>query len=354
MSTDLSYTTAYLGHTSVQARFYENNIRLTLSYNDLGGTVTGGGSGLYAYGTKLSLRALATDGYVFTGWLKDNTIVTNDEYLHLTLEEAQDVQAEFVMLGSKVGDVNLDGFITVSDMSALGSVVLKEELEHVSYVYSDVNLDRTIDISDMPALSNMLFVGGSEARAMKRTSRMFPTAECGGMVLADTQLPLESEADAALSFEGVFQATCFQFDLLLPEGITVEEVAGNGASQTHVFGWNRMDNGLVRVIGYAADNAQLPCGPLANVTISALPGVTDGIYDVLMCNIVMGRSDASSAHLPNRMVKITVGNGVTGINGTDGAARHSGIYDLQGRKVNSTTDINKGVYIMNSKKYIYR
>ena len=354
VSTDLSYTTAYLGHTSVQARFYENNIRLTLSYNDLGGTVTGGGSGLYAYGTKLSLRALATDGYVFTGWLKDNTIVTNDEYLHLTLEEAQDVQAEFVMLGSKVGDVNLDGFITVSDMSALGSVVLKEELEHVSYVYSDVNLDRTIDISDMPALSNMLFVGGSEARAMKRTSRMFPTAECGGMVLADTQLPLESEADAALSFEGVFQATCFQFDLLLPEGITVEEVAGNGASQTHVFGWNRMDNGLVRVIGYAADNAQLPCGPLANVTISAQPGVTDGIYDVLMCNIVMGRSDASSAHLPNRMVKITVGNGATGINGTDGAARHSGIYDLQGRKVNSTTDINKGVYIMNSKKYIYR
>ena len=354
VSTDLSYTTAYLGHTSVQARFYENNIRLTLSYNDLGGTVTGGGSGLYAYGTKLSLRALATDGYVFTGWLKDNTIVTNDEYLHLTLEEAQDVQAEFVMLGSKVGDVNLDGFITVSDMSALGSVVLKEELEHVSYVYSDVNLDRTIDISDMPALSNMLFVGGSEARAMKRTSRMFPTAECGGMVLADTQLPLESEADAALSFEGVFQATCFQFDLLLPEGITVEEVAGNGASQTHVFGWNRMDNGLVRVIGYAADNAQLPCGPLANVTISALPGVTDGIYDVLMCNIVMGRSDASSAHLPDRMVKITVGNGATGINGTDGAARRSGIYDLQGRKVNSTTDINKGVYIMNSKKYIYR
>ena len=68
----------------------------------------------------------------------------------------------------------------------------------------------------------------------------------------------------------------------------------------------------------------------------------------------MGRSDASSAHLPNRMVKITVGNGATGINGTDGAARHSGIYDLQGRKVNSTTDINKGVYIMNSKKYIYR
>ena len=71
VSTDLSYTTAYLGHTSVQARFYENNIRLTLSYNDLGGTVTGGGSGLYAYGTKLSLRALATDGYVFTGWYID-------------------------------------------------------------------------------------------------------------------------------------------------------------------------------------------------------------------------------------------------------------------------------------------
>lgn len=352
VSTDLAYTTAYLGHTSVQARFYENNVPLTLTYNALGGTVTGGGSGLYAYGTRLTLRALPRDGYVFTGWVRDRTIVSQDERLALTLDEAQSVEAEFVMLGGCVGDVNVDGYVTVSDMSALGSVVLEEPMERVSVVYADVNADAAVDISDMSALSDLLFVSGSAARTRRRLPALWPTASCGGMALADTWLPLEGTAEAALSLDGLFRATCFQLDLQLPEGIEVVDVKADEAASGHTFAWRRLDSGVTRLIGYALDNAPLPCGPVASVTLSTAPGLTDGTCTVLVTRQVVARPDGTALHLPDRTLTLTVGRGATGVGAAEGQRTVGGTYDLQGRRVDAATGLGKGVYIMNGKKYI--
>ena len=58
-----------------------------------GGTVTGAGT--YAYGTSVTVEAVAADGYTFQGWYEGEQLVSSDPEYTFTVTSARDLTAQF-------------------------------------------------------------------------------------------------------------------------------------------------------------------------------------------------------------------------------------------------------------------
>lgn len=69
LSDQPSFAYTPTGDALLTAVFQPKNYNVTLSFNTNGGTVEGGGTGLYPYGSTLTLTASPNDGYTFDGWL---------------------------------------------------------------------------------------------------------------------------------------------------------------------------------------------------------------------------------------------------------------------------------------------
>lgn len=348
VSTAEEFYSVYVDHTTITAKFTECNVKLTVEYNELGGRVTGGGSGTYGYGTNLKLRALPSDGYVFTGWVVGKDIVTESEINEFILQEDKTVKAEFVLKGGKIGDVNVDGLITISDVIALSNLVLDRSVEGTSFVYADANIDKTITVSDMTAVTNM-FLGNASAKGNMYHAPV--SSQMEPLSYADMQMYPGNATNEEVNFEGYCQYCCFQFDMNVPEGFHIEKIT-SGADSNHIIGWNKMSNGLVRVICYSFDNSRIANGAVADMSVVADFDVTDGQYPMTVSNIILGLPDASSVFMGDKVVMLKVGNDANGIsNAAVDTDADSNLYDLQGRRITKAT-LSKGVYINNGRKII--
>ncbi len=62
-------------------------------------------------------------------------------------------------LPSRLGDVNDDGVVNISDVTTLIDYLLGGSLEHFSIANANVNMDSKISISDVTALIDLLLSG---------------------------------------------------------------------------------------------------------------------------------------------------------------------------------------------------
>ena len=354
VSTDETYATYCLDHTTLKAVFYENNAQLLVEYNSNGGTVTGAGSGTYGIGKAMKLRALPADGYVFTGWIVDNSIVSTNEYYEFTMKGDMNVRAEFVLKGGKIGDVNVDGFITVSDVTAIANILLEKNVPGASLVYADVNSSKDITISDITPLNNMIL--SSNAKSMYNVPftmyNLSSRRNANGavqMYMDDVQMNAGTATRQVVSLDGIFRYTCFQMDVEVPVGIDIQNVVKSEGSEAHIVEWNRLKNGMYRIIGYSFDNSIFHAPSLADITFRASTGMRDDIYPIHISNILLGRADGSEVQMDDIKSSIVIGNATTAIeNGKLKIENSPRIYDLQGRKRNNVGQ--RGVYIINNKK----
>ena len=95
----------------------------------------------------------------------NNIIVTNDEgTTTIALADVQDMY--FSNDGSttptyKVGDVNMDGFVTISDVTALLDYLLSGDATGIDLNAADVSEDGDVTISDVTSLIDMLLTGNA-------------------------------------------------------------------------------------------------------------------------------------------------------------------------------------------------
>ena len=95
----------------------------------------------------------------------NNIIVTNDEgTTTIALADVQDMY--FSNDGSttptyKVGDVNMDGDVTISDVTALLDYLLSGDATGIDLNAADVSEDGDVTISDVTSLIDMLLTGNA-------------------------------------------------------------------------------------------------------------------------------------------------------------------------------------------------
>lgn len=129
MTDSSTYVYTPQGNANLTAVFTPKFVDVTISYNEKGGNVTGGGTGRYAYGTQLTLTATPQSGWQFDGWTIDGKTI-NDNTLNWTVTSAATIQAVFTELptGLLSGRVTRD-----TDDVPIGGAVVTLRSGDVSY-----------------------------------------------------------------------------------------------------------------------------------------------------------------------------------------------------------------------------
>jgi len=94
--TNVSYSFTVTEAATFVANFVLNSYAITATANPTeGGTVTG--TGTYDHGTTATLTATPNEGYTFTNWTKNGTVVSTNASYSLTVTEAADFMANFTL-----------------------------------------------------------------------------------------------------------------------------------------------------------------------------------------------------------------------------------------------------------------
>ena len=232
-----------------------------------------------------------------------------------------------------LGDANGDGDVNIADAVVTVTSILGQPIEGNFYRYAaDMNNDSEIDIFDVSMIVSNVLGAKTPAPALTRGNIDHVPAEA-----------IRLTADANHIYMDIDQAqqyTAFQFDMSLPEGMSLDGVKLASGITDHQVSFVKRSENEYRVVGLSLSNEVLRSadGHLIQLQVS---------------------NTASEDHVKvsNVLFVTPAGKTVTGIDEhlnttmtTDG-----NIYNLKGEKLGlSRQQLGKGIYIMNHKKVIFK
>ena len=236
------------------------------------------------------------------------------------LDENPNVDDDPDSMNGKMGDVNNDGTVDVTDAVLIIDEILMKSPANFDASLADVNHDTHIDVTDVV------------------------------LVIDKILGKIELSRGATQAEKDLTVYTAFQMDLTIPAGYVLEGVElTEMAKKSHSLAYNKLADGRCRMVVFSMDN-------------EALPGAWD---EVIRLNL-RGQGDATVN--VDRAMFVTVGgerhelllNGTTSIAqfsivrsasplGSSKNSQLSILYDLTGRKVAKTA---KGVYVIDGKKVV--
>ena len=84
-----------MGQKTVTAVFAPKSCNLTVNYDESAGTVEGAGTGMFDYGTELSLKAVPNSGYYFVAWYCGDSIICETPELDVKITDDYLLEAKF-------------------------------------------------------------------------------------------------------------------------------------------------------------------------------------------------------------------------------------------------------------------
>lgn len=222
----------------------------------------------------------------------------------------KDMSFKVTVIGNKMGDVNCDDEINVTDVVLIIDDILCKNPTNYESSLADVDDDGKIDVTDVVTVIDAIL---------------------GKIDLSRTVTRAEND---------LLAYTAFQMDLKIPAGYKFENVELTEiAKDSHMLAYNMQADGCCRIVVFSMNNEALPCA-----------------WNEMIRLNLRGQSEALVS--ADRGVFVTVGRErhELMLNGTTNIAELStlksplpAVYDLQGHKVEKTA---KGLYIINGKKTI--
>ena len=102
VSTDAQFSYMVLNDVTLTAAFSPKFFDVTINYDAAGGTVEGGATGHYQYGTQMTLTATAKDGYEFKNWKVNGKSKGKTATLSLQVDANVTVEAVFAELSTAI------------------------------------------------------------------------------------------------------------------------------------------------------------------------------------------------------------------------------------------------------------
>ncbi len=290
------------------------------------------------------------EGFVFSGW---NGIPETMP------EEDVTVTGSFVRLG----DVDVNGNVTVGDVVITGNYILKRNPEVFYFKAADINRDAEITMSDVVAIVDIV-LDGKDTETANRTRSCIAGLELGKATVK------HEVATIPMNLANNTPYSAFQADVVLPEGIALESATLAARAQgTHRVTWKKQANGRVRILVYAADNAAFRgnAGELVTLNLSGF-SVGDPELDVHMENVIFATPEGRENFMDNATSIINPTNsgmmvyargGTLFVESDEEQPLH--LYNLQGQLVkvlhiqkgmNTYANLPAGVYILNGVKVV--
>lgn len=237
------------------------------------------------------------------------------------------------------GDVNGDNSVDVSDAVATINVVLQGSTDPDIIAQYDVNGDGDVDVMDVTKIV-VIILANNSSNAPRR-------AAMNRLALEDVQITLEGDG-FLVDVERPEQYTAFQFDVEVPEGLSVTDVMLGDGMTKHNLHFAKKGLNTYTVVGLSLANELLPSTAKGLIDIR-LSGTQGG--DVIVKNIMFVNPKGEKTYFNNKSVLV----GTTGIYGVSTRQIPHSIYDLSGRKLDvDRSQLERGIYIINGKKVIIK
>lgn len=158
----------------------------------------------------------------------------------------------------------------------------------------------------------------------------------------------------------------FQFDLTLPEGVSIalndkgmlNATLVESRKVDHMLSVEKLTSGSYRFLSFSMTNTEFlgTSGPLINITLEADNNIESVITTATISKQVFTSQNGTQIALPDVVINVEVETS-TGIQGVYDS-QHQVIYNMMGVKIDATdsktADLAKGIYIVNGKKTIVK
>lgn len=264
-----------------------------------------------------------------------------------------------------MGDANSDGKVSLADVNSTVNYIAEKPSGSFCFAAADMNNNGIINVSDVNAIVNVLAEVKMPASAKKNflaTANEVTTNDkmyCSNITVAPGKT-----ATLPVNLENRGKYCSFQFDILLPKGITVDSTVNQSGKVRysaslvtsrcvdHSLTSNLIRGNRYRVIVFSLSNTDVEGanGPVVNIKLKAEEDAAEGDYTLKMERVVLATADEKEYYPADSESTVTV-SANTGVNSISIDPSSVKVYDLQGRKVNKPT---QGVYIVNGKKVVIK
>lgn len=246
-----------------------------------------------------------------------NKITPNDYTFDLEVIEAEP------------GDVNNDGEINVMDVVEMVAYIMGDGAEGFVFTAADLYPDGAINVMDLVNLVDLI---------------MHPTASSNARGWTENGMSLSTMADGAVAVKvnNPEQYVASEFIVEVSAGQTLETVT---ADKHHRVTCSQLDDSHYKVMAYSSANSTFNSDALVQLHISG-EGMVN-VHDALLVD----ESRKGVAFAP------AVGGYTTGINQMENGKliiENSSVYDLQGKKRDTSRPYRHEVLIVNGKKQVVR
>lgn len=291
----------------------------------LGGTIIGGGTGVYEYGEEVTLTAVPEECHKFVGWYTDapssaakafGTVRTTamEGYQLLSTETTYTYtvtgETKLYPVFHRLGDVNGDNMFTIADLVCLTNHINGNTPATFVQEEADANNDGQITVDDVTMIA---------ATPLMTTATVYDGT---ALTVPDIKVAPGSTTEVTVYFElGGQDYTAYQFDVAYPEGITsVSDGSGNPAfTASEVYGEGQQLSAYVNAKGtdrfqcFSPTTAALKAksGILLTLPVKVKSGMANGVYQATISPVEFVKTDATAFRPSPVTFNITVHDVVT-------------------------------------------
>ena len=231
-----------------------------------------------------------------------------DQWMHFFFE----VEDDFIL-----GDVNGDGNVNISDVTALINYLLTGDDSNINLKGADVNEDGSISISDVTSLINLLLTSSSNVSVSgihnELTKHTIATSD--KFIMPNVTIKAGETRTVDVELENMERDyTAMRFEVILPQGMTLVDIEGTDRSANHNFfsSHNKVEDNVYTVMGVDMSLATMAGnnGKVLRLTIKTDDDFDATNAEVKLVNIELV-TDKSESYLANDVTaKVSENSGI--------------------------------------------
>lgn len=268
--------------------------------------------------------------------------------------EAMQWQNFLITLNGIYGDVNCDGSVTASDVTALYNYILYGNDTYVAT--SDVNGDGAITASDVTAVYNVI-LGMNNA---PRHPQCRPTNDALSADNFTINAGETHQLDLYMTNEKAY--TAMQFDIDMPQGLSISAVKQTVRNKAATVGFNEVAPGKWRVLATTSGNTTWSGnrGAIFSIEIQASDNYSGN--EIINFNNIIAVEPNEESHMINELnVEVSNTTGVKDINNDNTIDGPVDVYNINGQllrkavnRSEATNGLPAGIYIVGGKKVMVK
>lgn len=216
-----------------------------------------------------------------------------------------------------LGDANGDEQITAVDVSQTVAYILGMPSMEFVFLAADVNEDGKVTAVDISLIVNKILHPSSAMMALAPSSYLSPLY--GNLTAEPAEITAGRTAELAIALGNIADCTALQFDVELPQGVSViDNTPALTDCHSHIVASRAQDNGGMRVVTFSMSNARLGENAVATMTLVADMQTAEGTYPVVIRNIHAADAMGNEYAVPEMRSTVKVARPL-GVDGIDAA-----------------------------------